>query len=75
MSFAAICFRRDGLDGHIVLARRLENSRFTRIESISPRNHVHHFQLRSLDDLDRELQTWLREAYVVGRQHHLKRKS
>jgi len=73
MSFAAIRFRRDGLDGHVVLARRLDSPRFTRIDTISPRNHVHHFQLRSADDLDSELFARLREAYRVGRQLHLKR--
>jgi hypothetical protein len=62
MSFAAISLRRDGLDGHVVLARRLENPRFNRIESLSSRNHVHHFRLRSVADLDRELLAWLREA-------------
>jgi hypothetical protein len=72
MSFAAVSFRRDGLNGHVVLARRLENPRFTRIETISPRNHVHNFQLRSLDELDAELLAWLREAYRVGKQLHLK---
>jgi uncharacterized protein DUF5655 len=75
MSFAAISIRRDGLIGHVVLARRLENPRFTRIDSISPRNHVHHFQLRSLDDLDAELQAWLNEGYLVGQQLHLKPRS
>lgn len=72
MSFAAVSFRRDGLNGHVVLARRLENPRFTRIETISPRNHVHSFKLRSLSELDAELLTWLREAYRVGKQLHLK---
>jgi hypothetical protein len=72
MSFAALSFRRDGLNGHVVLARRLENPRFTSIQTISPRNHVHCFRLRSLDELDRELMSWLREAYRVGKQLHLK---
>jgi hypothetical protein len=72
MSFAAVSFRRDGLNGHVVLARRLENPRFTRIETISPRNHVHNFQLRSVGELDAELLGWLREAYRVGKQLHLK---
>jgi hypothetical protein len=72
MSFAAVSFRRDGLNGHVVLARRLENPRFTRIETISPRNHVHNFKLRSLGELDAELLAWLREAYRVGKQLHLK---
>jgi hypothetical protein len=43
MSFAAVSLRRDRIAGHVVLARRLENPRFTEIESISPRNHVHSF--------------------------------
>jgi hypothetical protein len=73
MSFAAVSFRRDGLNGHVVLARQLENPRFTRIETISPRNHVHNFQLRSLCELDSELLAWLREAYRAGKQLHLKR--
>jgi Domain of unknown function (DUF5655) len=72
MSFAAVSFRRDGLNGHVVLARRLENPRFTSIQTISPRNHVHCFQVRSLDELDREVMSWLREAYRVGKQLHLK---
>jgi hypothetical protein len=72
MSFAAVSFRRDGLNGHVVLARRLENPRFTRIDTISPRNHVHNFRLRSLGELDSELLAWLREAYRVGKQLHLK---
>jgi hypothetical protein len=31
MSFAAVSLRRDRIVGHVVLARRLENSRFTKI--------------------------------------------
>ncbi len=61
----------DHLDAHVVLARRLENPRFTRIESISPRNHVHHFQIYALTELDAEVAAWLREAYAIGEQKHL----
>ncbi|HYY78914.1 MAG TPA: hypothetical protein VFD04_06980, partial [Actinomycetes bacterium] len=32
MSFAAFTLRRRWIDGHVVLARRLEHPRFTRIE-------------------------------------------
>jgi Domain of unknown function (DUF5655) len=38
MSFAAVTPRRRWVDGHVVLARRLEHPRFRRIESISPRS-------------------------------------
>ena len=71
MSFAAVSLRRDRLVGHGVLARRFENPRFTKIEYISPRNHVHSFCFRFRGDLDREVLSWLREAYRVGQQRHL----
>jgi hypothetical protein len=71
MSFAAISLRRNRLVGHVVLARRVENPRFTKIESISPRNHVHSFCFSSEDELDQEVLGWVREAYRVGQQRHL----
>ncbi len=72
MIFAAVDrLGRDYLDAHVVLARRLEKARFRRIESISPRNHVHHFRIRSVAELDDEVVGWLREAYAVGEQLHL----
>ena len=71
MSFAAVSLRRDRIVGHVVLARRLENPRFTRIEYISRRNHVHSFCFYSSEELDREVLAWLREAYRVGLQRHL----
>jgi hypothetical protein len=71
MSFAAVSLRRDRIVGHVVLARRLENPRFTKIEYISPRHHVHSFCFYSRKELDREVLAWLREAYRVGQQRHL----
>ena len=41
MSFAAFTLRRRWVDGHVVLARRLEHPRFRRVETFSPRNHLH----------------------------------
>ena len=52
MSFAAVSLRRDRIVGHIVLARRLENPRFTKIECISPRSHVHSFCFHTPEELD-----------------------
>ena len=71
MSFAAVTLRQDRIVGHIVLARRSENPRFTKIEYISPRNHVHSFCFHSREELDREVLSWVREAYRVGQQRHL----
>lgn len=72
MSFAQVTPRQRWLDGHVVLARRLEHPRFRRIQTISPRNHLHEFRLASLADVDREFAAWLREAYAVGQQRHLR---
>ena len=73
MIFAAVNrLNENGLAGHVVLARRLEHQRFIRIESISPRNHVHHFVLRDLSDVDSQVGRWLKEAYLVGKQDHLR---
>jgi hypothetical protein len=60
-----------GLEAHVVLARRLDGPRFTRVESLSARNHVHHFIIRSPEEVDEEVGSWLREAYRVGAQEHL----
>jgi hypothetical protein len=72
MSFAQLTPRLRWVDGHVVLARRFEHPRFRRIDTISPRNHVHHFRLSSLSDLNEEVEGWLAEAYAVGQQRHLK---
>jgi hypothetical protein len=73
MSFAQVTPRRRWLDGHVVLARRLEHPRFRSVTTISPRNHVHVFRLERPDDIDAEFRAWLAEAYAVGEQRHLGR--
>lgn len=71
MSFAAFVIRRNWVDGHVVLARRLENPRFRRIETFSPRNHLHAFRFESVGEIDGEVAAWFAEAYRVGQQRHL----
>jgi uncharacterized protein DUF5655 len=73
MSFAALQPRRAWMDGHVVLARRLQSPRFRRIETFGPRNHLHAFRLASLGEVDEEVAGWLAEAYEVGMQRHLGR--
>ena len=72
MSFAQLTPRARWLDGHVVLARRLEHPRFRQVMTVSPRNHVHAFRLEHASDIDAELRTWLSEAYAVGAQEHLR---
>ena len=71
MSFAAFVIRQNWVDSHVVLARRLANPRFRRIESFSPRNHLHAFRFTSVNEIDDEVAAWFAEAYRVGEQRHL----
>ncbi len=74
MSFAAFMPRRSWLDGHLVLARRVDSPRFRRIEVYSLRNVLHAFRLSSPAEVDEEFGAWLAEAYEVGEQRHLGRR-
>lgn len=71
MRFAALMPQKIALKGHLVLARRCPSDRFEKIETYSPRNHVHVFRLRSEDAFDKLLNALIGEAYKVGRQEHL----
>lgn len=75
MSFAQLTPRSTHMSGHLVLAEVSSSKRFHRIETISPRNHVHHFRLVSPAELDAEFTALLAQAYAVGNQEHLVRKS
>ena len=71
MSFAQVTPRRWGLDGHLVLARRIDDPRFIEVQSFSPRNHLHRFRIERREDIDAQMRGWMREAYAVGEQRHL----
>lgn len=73
MTFADVNLKKEWLDAYVILARWRSSPRFTRIQSISPRNHVHYFRIQTLKELDGEVLSWLREAYAVGQQKHLRR--
>lgn len=71
MRFAALMPQKAVLKGHLVLARRRPSARFEKIETYSPRNHVHVFRLGSEDELDARFRELIGEAYRVGQQAHL----
>jgi Domain of unknown function (DUF5655) len=73
MSFAALMTRRGYLRGHLVLAEVRKSPCFFKIETISPRNHVHSFELRDKDQLQGELADHIGDAYRVGCQEHLRK--
>jgi hypothetical protein len=68
MRFAAAMPQKSALKGHLVLSRRCEDPRFTRIDSLSVRSHVHVFRLQSMADLDAGFARFVGEAYLVGGQ-------
>jgi uncharacterized protein DUF5655 len=72
MSFAALMPRRQWLNGHLVLARRVDSPRFVRVETFSPRNVLHAFRLTGPQDVDTAFAAWLTESYRVGCQEHLR---
>ena len=52
MRFGALMPQKSVLKAHLVLAKRYPSARFEKIETYSPRNHVHVFRLRSEDAFD-----------------------
>ena len=73
MSFAQLTPKQGWIDGHFVLAERREGPPVRKIESLSPRNHVHSFRLESEADFTPALLALMRDAYAVGEQRHLGR--
>ena len=72
MSFAAVQVQRSKITGHLVLAERCQRPCFVRVDFISRSNHVHHFTIAKSEDLNEELCGFIRQAYRVGQQTHLK---
>ena len=69
--FARAAPKSRWLDVGFWLPRRCEDSRFHRVETISPNAHVHVLRVTSIEQLDVQVAEWLREAYSVGCQEHL----
>ena len=54
------------LSAHVVLGRRHDDPRFTKVEVRSPRHQMHYSRVHTLDDLNEDVAGWLTEAYQVG---------
>jgi hypothetical protein len=74
MRFAALMPQKNSLRGHLVLAERHDSPLFEKVETYSPRNHVHVFRLDSEKQLGKDFRRWVRQSYRVGCQEHLDRK-
>ena len=69
--FAGAVPTRTSLDGHLDLQRQISDPRIRRSSPYTRRLFVHHFRVRSLDELDDEFGCWVAEAYAVGQGAHL----
>ena len=58
------------LDVGLWLPRRVEHSRFHKIETINPNAHIHLLRITDVTQLDSQVAGWIREAYAVGRKEH-----
>ncbi len=65
--FAGAFPKKEWLEAGFWLPRRVESSRFRRVETLGPRVHVHVLRITDPRQLDAEVCEWLREAYAVGR--------
>lgn len=50
----------------LALDRRLDSARFKEVVHPSPRVWMHHLEVGSAEEIDGEVEGWLREAYGAG---------
>ena len=62
-TFAELRPRRDGLTLSVLLSRRSEHPRVTRIVGTSGQRRAHFIPLRGADAIDTEVRAWLAESY------------
>ena len=60
-----------GLRGYLDLQRAVEDPRFTNVSPYTKRLFVHHYRIRSPEELDDQFAALIREAYAVGAGAHL----
>ena len=71
MRFAGATPRKSHLICHFISSRRIDSRRFRKIETFNPLCHAHYLRVNSEKDLNRDVASWLNEAYAVGQQKHL----
>jgi hypothetical protein len=69
--FAGAKPTKRSLDGYLDLQRQLHDPRILRASPYTKRLFVHQFRVTGLEQLDREFQGWIREAYDVGAGAHM----
>ena len=70
--FAGVRMRKDYLRISFWLKRRMVSPRIVRYEEYGPRDFGYIFELREPDGIDAEVREWMREAWAVELQEHLR---
>ena len=70
--FAGVYPRKTSVLVSFALPRRLKSPRIKKIEEYAQHFIGHTMEIHSEEDLDGELQGWLRESFAVGEQRFLK---
>lgn len=61
--FAGVYTRQDYINLEVHLDHKLKNSRIAKVEQASANRYHHTIKVDSLNDIDKELVAWLKQAY------------
>lgn len=65
----------DYLDGHFVLTKKVPNPTLIyKIDNLNERYFLHHFRIRTENDIHRGLKKYMKLAYEVGERKHVGQK-
>jgi Domain of unknown function (DUF5655) len=70
MRFVAAMPRRNWLEGHLNLARRVRDPRLFKIVRYGPNTYTHSFRAADASFFDKSFAALIRESYIRGRQAH-----
>jgi len=63
--FAGVYTRKEYINLEVHLNYKLDSRRVTKVEQASANRYHHTIRLSSQKDIDKELLTWLHEAYIL----------
>jgi hypothetical protein len=66
---------RGGITVGFWLKRRVDSPRFAKVEHLLRNDWIYRLRVDDVGAFDRELAGWIKEAYAVGQQRHLQRRS
>ena len=68
--FAGVKLTEHALEGYLDLPKIVKSQRFRNISPYQSNLFVHHFRVRSLNELNDQFAAWVRESYTVGEGWH-----